>query len=145
MLQKITPFLWYNSQAEEAAKFYTSIFANSKIIETGSVAVTFELEGIEFIAFNGGPTYQFGPAISLFIRCETQEEVDYYWKRLSQGGKEIRCGWLCDPFGLSWQIVPTVLSELLGDPDPVKADRARQAMLGMKKLDIGELKKAHAG
>lgn len=145
MLQKIAPFLWYNDQAEQAAKLYTSIFPNSKIINVSPMMTMFELEGIEFIAFNGGPTFQFSAAISLFVRCETQAEVDYYWEKLTAGGKEVQCGWLVDPFGLSWQIVPNVLLELLDDDDREKAGRARQAMLGMKKLDIAALKKAHAG
>jgi predicted 3-demethylubiquinone-9 3-methyltransferase (glyoxalase superfamily) len=145
MLQKVAPFLWYNDQAGPAARFYVSIFPHSSIIEVNAMMATFVLEGLEIIAFNGGPALQLNHAISLFIRCETQEEVDYYWNKLGEGGREVQCGWLVDKFGLSWQVVPNVLSELLGDDDRQKADRAKQAMLGMKKLDIAALKKAHAG
>jgi predicted 3-demethylubiquinone-9 3-methyltransferase (glyoxalase superfamily) len=145
MLHKVTPFLWYQDQAEQAAKFYVSIFPNSKIIETGPMMATFELEGAQLIAFNGGPAQQLNHAVSLFIRCKDQEEVDYYWNKLGAGGREVQCGWLVDKFGLSWQVVPEILGDLLGDDDRVKADRAMQAMLGMVKLDIAALKKAHAG
>ena len=145
MLQKITPFLWYDNQAHEAARFYTSIFSNSRIIQTAPMMVTFELEGSQFIAFNGGPAQKLGHAMSLFIRCGTQEEIDYYWEKLLAGGKEVQCGWLVDQFGLSWQVVPEILLHLLEDEDRAKADRAMQAMLAMKKLDIDALKKAHAG
>ena len=146
MIQKVTPFLWYQEKAEEAARFYVSVFKNSKIIETNSMMATFELEGAQFIAFNGGPAQKLDHNISLFIRCETQDEVDYFWNKLkADGGREVQCGWLVDRFGLSWQVVPNILGDLLGDDDREKADRAMQAMLGMVKLDIAALKKAHAG
>jgi predicted 3-demethylubiquinone-9 3-methyltransferase (glyoxalase superfamily) len=146
MIQKVTPFLWYQEKAEEAARFYVSVFKNSKIIETNSMMATFELEGAQFMAFNGGPTHKLDHNISLFIRCETQDEVDYFWNKLkADGGREVQCGWLVDRFGLSWQVVPNILGDLLGDDDREKADRAMQAMLGMVKLDIAALKKAHAG
>lgn len=154
-MKKITPFLWFNDQAEEAVNFYTSIFKNSRITQIerygeagpgkpGSVMTTaFELNGQEFLALNGGPEYSFTPAISFYVPCETQEEVDYLWERLTKGGQEVQCGWLTDKFGLSWQIVPTVLSELLGDKDRAKANRVMEAMLQMVKLDIGKLKQAY--
>jgi predicted 3-demethylubiquinone-9 3-methyltransferase (glyoxalase superfamily) len=154
-IQKIVPFLWFDNQAEEAAKFYTSIFKNSKI---GSIrrfgekgpgpkgtvmTVTFQIEGQEFMALNGGPLFTFSPAISLFVNCETQEEVDALWEKLSEGGKKERCGWLKDKFGLSWQIIPTALGELLGDKDAEKSGRVMKAMLQMSKIDIGRLKQAY--
>jgi predicted 3-demethylubiquinone-9 3-methyltransferase (glyoxalase superfamily) len=154
-MQKITPFLWFDSQAEEAAKFYTSIFKNSKITTVarygentpgpaGSVmAVAFELDGQEFVALNGGPVFSFTPAISFYVHCQTQEEVDMFWNKLSEGGETSMCGWLKDKFGVSWQIVPTVLGELMADKDPVKANRVTQAMLKMTKLDIAKLKQAY--
>jgi len=154
-MQKITPFLWFDNQAEEAIKFYTSIFKNSKIVSAtrygdagpgpkGTVmSATFELEGQEFMALNGGPQYKFTEAISFFVNCKTQEEVDDLWKKLSEGGEEGPCGWLKDKFGLSWQIIPTVLGELLSDPDPVKSQRVMQAMLQMKKIDTAKLKQAY--
>jgi predicted 3-demethylubiquinone-9 3-methyltransferase (glyoxalase superfamily) len=161
MRQKITPFLWFESQAEEAVKFYTSIFRNSRILGTtrydeaaakaagrpvGSVlTVAFELEGQKFTALNGGPIFKFTEAISFVVDCETQAEVDYYWDKLSAGGQEVECGWLKDRFGLSWQIVPTILPEMLQDKDPEKAKRAMAAMLKMKKLSIDGLKKAYEG
>jgi predicted 3-demethylubiquinone-9 3-methyltransferase (glyoxalase superfamily) len=160
-MQKITPFLWFNDNAEEAVKFYTSVFKNSKIGKVarydeagekasgrpaGSVmTVEFQLEGQEFVALNGGPMFKFTEAISFVVNCETQEEVDYYWEKLSAGGKEVQCGWLKDKFGLSWQIVPTVLGELLSDKDAAKAQRAMEAMLKMVKLDIKKLKQAAKG
>ena len=160
-MQKITPFLWFDDNAEEAVKFYTSIFKNSKIgkiaryDEAGEKAsgrpkgsvmtVEFELEGQEFIALNGGPIFKFTEAISFVVNCETQEEVDYYWEKLSAGGKEVQCGWLKDKHGLSWQIVPTVLGELLSDKDAAKSQRVMQAMLKMVKLDIKKLKQAAKG
>jgi predicted 3-demethylubiquinone-9 3-methyltransferase (glyoxalase superfamily) len=154
-MQKITPFLWFDTQAEEAAKFYLSIFENSKIKTVtrygaagpgpkGSVmTVDFELAGQEFVALNGGPQFKFTEAISLVVNCETQQEVDEFWAKLSKGGQEVECGWLKDRYGLSWQIVPTILSKLLSDPDPKKAQRVMEAMLKMKKIDIAALKKAH--
>jgi len=156
-MPKITTFLWFDNQAEEAVNLYTSIFKNSKIKETsrygeagpgpaGSVmVVNFELNGQEFTALNGGPNFKFTEAISFVVNCETQEEVDYLWEKLTDGGEEVQCGWLKDKFGLSWQIVPTKLGELMGDPDPVKAQRVTQAMLQMEKLDIAGLQLAYEG
>ncbi len=156
-MPKIFPFLWFDSQAEEAVMFYTSIFKNSKIGSVsrygdagpgpkGSVMVMeFDLEGQKFTALNGGPVYHFTPAISFFVNCETQEEVDFLWEKLSQGGEVEQCGWLKDKFGVSWQIVPTILGQLMSDPDPEKATRVTQAMLKMIKLDIAELKRAYQG
>jgi predicted 3-demethylubiquinone-9 3-methyltransferase (glyoxalase superfamily) len=153
-IQPITPCLWFDQQAEEAAAFYVSIFPNSKIVKVvrfgeagpgpaGSVmTVEFELHGQSFVALNGGPLFQFNEAVSFMVNCHTQEEVDAYWERLSAGACEVQCGWLKDKFGLWWQVVPTVLPELLGDPDPAKAARAMKAMLTMKKLDIAALKRA---
>lgn len=155
-MQKITPFLWFDSNAEEAANFYISIFKNSKMGKIsrygdagpgpkGSVmSVTFQLEDQEFFALNGGPHFKFTPAISFFVNCETQQEVDDLWEKLSAGGRTDRCGWLQDKFGLSWQIIPTVLGQLLGDKDPQRAKRAMQAMLQMTKIDIDKLQQAAA-
>jgi predicted 3-demethylubiquinone-9 3-methyltransferase (glyoxalase superfamily) len=151
--QKIRPFLWFDNQAEEAAHFYASIFKNSKIdgtlwnsgsapVRTGAMSVTFELEGQQFIALNGGPHFSFTPAISFFVRCETQAEVDELWEKLGASGEPGQCGWLKDKFGVSWQIVPTVLGELLEDEDEAKAERTMNAMLQMTKLDIAKLKAA---
>ena len=152
-----TPCLWFDGKAEEAANFYVGLFDSGKIISTrrfgpgapfpeGSVlSVNFELDGREFMALNGGPQYQFTPAMSLFVTCETQEEVDRFWNALLEGGTPVRCGWITDRFGLSWQIVPTILDEVLQSPDREKAGRAMKAMLGMTKLDIAELKRAHDG
>ncbi len=144
-MQRITPFLWFKDKAFEAATFYTSIFENSKILSTSPMSTRFRIEGLEYIAFNGGPALKINPAISLFITCATQKEVDYYWRRLSAGGKVVQCGWVRDKFGVSWQVVPEILGDLLGDPDRAKADRAMKAMLGMKKLSIHGLMRAHAG
>lgn len=153
-MQKITPFLWFDDKAEEAAQFYMSIFKNSKLLsisrygETGPgpkgsvMTVAFELDGEKFVALNGGPNYSFSPAVSFVVNCETQQEVDQYWERLSEGGKKIQCGWLRDKYGLSWQIVPTILPELLQDKDPDKRKRVMAAMLKMVKLDIEQLKRA---
>ena len=154
--QKITPFLWFDSNAEEAVNFYTSIFKNSKpgILrrwgesgpgKPGSVmTVSFELDGQQFMALNGGPHFKFTPAISFFVNCETQEEVDHYWEKLSaDGGEKSRCGWLKDKYGISWQIVPSVLGKLLGDKDAAKANRVMQAMLQMTKLDVAALQRAY--
>lgn len=159
--QKITPFLWFDDKAEEAAKFYTSIFKNSKIGKmirydeeaaqasgrpAGSVmTVEFQLEGQEFVALNGGPHFKFTEAVSFVVNCETQEEVDYFWSKLSAGGEESRCGWLKDKFGLSWQVVPVVLIEMLTDKGTAKAKRVMHAMLQMDKIDIPILKKAYDG
>ena len=156
-MQKITPFLWFDDKAEEAANFYTSIFKNSKILniarygEAGPgpkgtvMTVTFQLEGQEFMALNGGPHYTFSPAISFFVSCETQAEVDELWEKLSAGGREDRCAWLTDKFGVSWQIVPKALLELIQDKDPVKSQRVFKAMLQMIKIDIEGLKRAYRG
>jgi predicted 3-demethylubiquinone-9 3-methyltransferase (glyoxalase superfamily) len=153
-MQKITPFLWFDTQAEEAAKFYTSIFPNSKILNTarygeagpgpkGSVmTVEFELDGQRMIALNGGPQFKFTEAISLSVDCRDQKEVDHYWSKLSQGGRESQCGWLKDKYGLSWQVNPAILGELLAGPDAKKAKRVMEAMLKMRKIDIAALKAA---
>jgi predicted 3-demethylubiquinone-9 3-methyltransferase (glyoxalase superfamily) len=155
-LAKITPCLWFDTEGEEAAKFYTTVFKNSRILDVahygsagprpeGTVmAVRFELDGHAFVALNGGPEFTFDEAISFQIACDSQAEVDEFWTRLSEGGEEGPCGWLKDRFGVSWQIVPTVLFELLGDPDQAKAQRAMAAMLGMKKIDIAEVERAAA-
>jgi len=156
-MQKISPFLWFNDNAEEAVKFYMSIFKNSKILaiarygeagpgSKGSVmTIHFQLEGQEFIALNGGPHFTFNEAISFSIDCETQEEVDELWERLSEGGQKSRCGWLKDKYGLSWQVNPRVLGEMLSDEDPKKAKRVMDAMLQMDKIDIKTLRKAYDG
>jgi len=150
-MQSITPFLWFNDQAEEAMNFYLSIFKNSAVVSTMPgpdgklLGGTFVLNGQEFMMLNGGPMYTFTPAISLFVSCDTQDEVDYYWEKLTEGGSEEPCGWLKDQFGLSWQIVPTALGNLLGDADREKAGRALQAMLQMKKIDIATLQAAFDG
>jgi predicted 3-demethylubiquinone-9 3-methyltransferase (glyoxalase superfamily) len=152
---KITPFLWFDDKAEEAANFYVSIFKNSKVISVdrfgkderspgGNVIVArFQLEGQEFLALNGGPHHKFSEAISFFVNCETQQEVDDLWARLSQGGKSISCGWLKDKYGLVWQIIPAILQKLLQDKDPAKSARVHQAMLKMQKIEIKALKEAY--
>ena len=154
-MQKITPFLWFDGKAEEAVNFYVCIFKNSRVGTItrygdagpgpkGTVMIaTFQLEGQDFIALNGGPQYTFTPAISLFVDCKTQEEVDDLWNKLSEGGKTDRCGWLTDKYGLSWQIIPSTLRELMGDKDPEKSNRVMKAMLQMTKIDIQGLKQAH--
>lgn len=149
-MKKITPFLWFDTQAEEAMNFYASIFKNSKAGEVSrgpdgkAFSVNFQLEGQDFMALNAGPLYKFNEAISLFVNCQTQAEVDELWSRLtSDGGEESRCGWLKDKYGLSWQIIPSALGELMGDPDPIKSQRVMQAMLKMNKIIIADLKKAH--
>lgn len=145
-MKKITPFLWFESQAEAAMNYYVSIFPNSKVISSSPVSVQFELEGQEFIGLNAGPQFKFNEAVSFLVDCKDQEEVDYFWNKLTaDGGEESRCGWLKDKFGLSWQIVPKALNEYLGSPDREKADRAMQAMLGMNKIVIADLKKAFDG
>jgi predicted 3-demethylubiquinone-9 3-methyltransferase (glyoxalase superfamily) len=162
-IQRINPCLWFDDQAQAAAEFYTAIFRNSRIVsvaqygEAGREAhgkppgtvmtVAFELDGQAFTALNGGPMFKFNEAISLQVNCETQEEVDDYWEKLSKGGDERaqQCGWLKDRYGLSWQVVPGVLIEMMGDPDPEKSGRAMKAMLQMKKIDIGALKRAYLG
>jgi predicted 3-demethylubiquinone-9 3-methyltransferase (glyoxalase superfamily) len=150
MTQKITPFLWFDNNAEEAIQFYTSIFKDSKVKNVqrmGETVLTgtFEINGQEFMVLNGGPRFKFTEAISLFVKCENQTEVDEYWNKLVDGGEPQQCGWLKDKFGLSWQIIPQALGELLGDKDPVKSKRVMDAMLQMKKIDIAKLKAAHAG
>ena len=156
-MQKITPYLWFDNQAEEAANFYTSIFKNSRITEVarygeagpgpaGSVMiVAFELDGQPFIALNGGPQFKFTEAISFVINCESQEEVDTMWARLTAGGEESMCGWLKDKYGLSWQVVPTALPALLNAPDPEKASRVMEVFLTMKKIDLPALQRAYDG
>jgi two-component system sensor histidine kinase QseC len=156
-MDKIATCLWFDGQAEEAAKFYVSVFKNSRIVETsyyndavpsqaGKVlTVTFELEGREFVGLNGGPQYTFSPAISMFVKCETQAEVDTLWDKLVEGGAPVQCGWLTDRYGMSWQIVPTVMLRFLQDKDREKSKRAMQAMMGMVKLDIAALEKAYEG
>jgi len=155
--QRITPFLWFDGQAEEAATFYVSIFPNSRIVSTsrygdagpgpkGSLmTASFELDGLSFTALNGGPLFKFTEAISLVVHCETQAEVDHYWDKLSAGGRQVQCGWLKDKFGLSWQIVPNALIELMQDKDAAKSQRVMAAMMQMTKIDIAQLKAAHAG
>jgi predicted 3-demethylubiquinone-9 3-methyltransferase (glyoxalase superfamily) len=154
-MQKITPFLWFDGKAEEAMNFYVSVFKNSKVVRVsrygeagpgpkGTVmSATFELDGQQFYALNGGPQFTFTPAISLFVNCETQQEVDELWDKLSEGGNKERCGWLKDKYGLSWQIIPSALGKLLGDKDPAKANRVMMAMLQMDKIDIQRLQQAH--
>jgi predicted 3-demethylubiquinone-9 3-methyltransferase (glyoxalase superfamily) len=157
MQKKITPWLWFDTQAEDAARFYTSVFGNSRITDTtrysdasprpGQVmTVSFELDGEQFVALNGGPEFTFTEAVSFQVACESQQEVDRFWAALTaDGGEESQCGWLKDKFGLSWQIVPTQLGEILGDPDPERARRAMEAMLKMSKLDIAALRRAADG
>lgn len=149
-MQKIIPFLWFDGQAEEAMNYYISIFKNSKVLslnragEGGPViSVTFQLDGQQFQALNGGPQFKFTEAVSLFVNCETQEEVDELWEKLSAGGEKSRCGWLKDKYGLSWQIIPTILGKLLNDPDPARAQRVLGAMLQMSKIDIKTLQLAY--
>ncbi len=154
-MQKITPFLWFDDKAEEAMNFYVSLFKNSKVINVSRygegaptpsgtvITATFQLEGQEFVALNGGPLFKFTEAISLFVNCETQEEVDLLWEKLSAGGEKSQCGWLKDKYGLSWQIIPRALGEMLGDKDPEKSRRVMEAMLKMSKIDIALLKQAY--
>jgi predicted 3-demethylubiquinone-9 3-methyltransferase (glyoxalase superfamily) len=158
--QKITPFLWFDTQAEEAAEFYTLIFENSRITrisryevgrevhgkEAGSVlTVAFEIEGQAFIALNGGPYFKFNEAVSFQVMCETQDEIDYFWSRLSEGGQEGQCGWLKDKYGLSWQVVPSALPQMLTDADGAKSERVMKALLQMKKFDLQALERAYTG
>jgi predicted 3-demethylubiquinone-9 3-methyltransferase (glyoxalase superfamily) len=157
MQQRIVPNLWFDTEAEEAAEFYISVFKNSRVrhvaryTEAGPrpagtvMTVEFELDGQRFVGINGGPEFKFDEAVSFQIDCETQEEIDYYWERLTDGGKESQCGWLTDRYGLSWQVVPTGMEELFDDPDPKRAERAMQALLGMSKLDIAALRSAADG
>ena len=158
-MQKITPFLWFDDKAEEAAKYYVSVFRNSRIRivarygkagaeasgrpEGTVMTVTFELDGQEFIALNGGPQFRFSEAISFVVKCETQREIDELWEKLTRGGEEVECGWLKDRYGLSWQIVPAVLDEMMSDPDPSRSQRVTEALVKMKKLDLAELEKAY--
>ena len=158
-MQKITPFLWFDDKAEEAVNLYVSVFKNSEITgitrygEAGSevagrpkgtiMTIAFQIEGQEFVALNGGPVFTFSPAISFVVNCETQEEVDKLWERLSEGGETEQCGWLRDKYGVSWQIVPTILAEMLQDKNAEKSARVMKAMLQMNKIDIKSLKKAH--
>jgi predicted 3-demethylubiquinone-9 3-methyltransferase (glyoxalase superfamily) len=149
-MQKISPFLWFDGNAEEAMNFYTSIFKDSKIVglnrhEGTVMSGTFQIEGQQFMALNGGPHFSFSPAISFFVNCETQREVDELWEKLSEGGETQRCGWLKDKFGVSWQIIPTALGELMHDKDAEKAGRVMQAMLQMDKIDIEALRQAYNG
>ena len=150
-MQKITPFLWFDDKAEEAMHFYVSIFDNSKVLSVSpgpdgrTMSVSFELEGQQFHALNGGPHFTFSPAISLFVSCETQAEVDTLWEKLSAGGSQERCGWLRDRYGISWQIIPTALGRLLGDRDRERAGRVMHAMLQMDRIDIAGLERAAAG
>jgi len=153
-MQKITPFLWFDDKAEEAMNFYVSIFKNSKVVSVsrygeagpgpkGTVmSATFQLEGLDFFALNGGPLFSFTPAISLYVNCVTQQEVDELWEKLSEGGEKQRCGWLKDKYGLSWQIIPSALSEMMQDRDPQKSARVMKAMLQMDKIEIKKLKEA---
>ena len=155
-MSQISPFLWFDTQAEEAAEFYVSVFKNSEILGVSrygegaprpagsAISVSFVLDGLEFQALNGGPEFNFTEAVSFFVSAATQAEIDDLWEKLTDGGEPGRCGWLKDKYGLSWQVVPPVLGELLGDPDPVKSGRVMQAMLGMGKLDIAGLRAAHA-
>jgi predicted 3-demethylubiquinone-9 3-methyltransferase (glyoxalase superfamily) len=157
-VQKITPFLWFDDRLEDAVNFYTSVFPNAKVtnisrygdagpLPAGTImTATFELEGQEFMALNGGPEFTFNEAVSFFVKCENQAEIDSLWNKLTaDGGSEQPCGWLKDKFGLSWQIIPNALGQYLGDPDPAKAQRVMQAMLQMKKIDVAALEKAYAG
>lgn len=141
--QKITPFLWFDSQALEAAKFYCTIFKNSKIVNASPMVVTFELEGQKFMGLNGGPQFKFTEAFSLFVECESQEEVDELWGKLSAGGAKSQCGWLKDKYGLSWQVIPSILMKLMSDPDPVKSKRVMDAMMKMSKIEIKKLQEAY--
>jgi len=155
MMQKITPFLWFDNNAEEAANFYVSIFKNSKVLNIarygdagpgpkGTVlTVNFEIDGEKFIALNGGPQFKFTEAVSFVVNCETQEEIDYFWEKLSAGGEKSQCGWLKDKYGLSWQVVPTILGELMGGNDAERSNRVMQAILQMQKLEIEPLKRAY--
>jgi predicted 3-demethylubiquinone-9 3-methyltransferase (glyoxalase superfamily) len=157
MRAKISPNLWFDTEAEQAAEFYTSVFPNSRIVgtthyneagprEAGTVmTVEFELDGQRFLGINGGPEFTFSEAVSFEIHCEDQAEIDYYWEKLTDGGSEGPCGWCKDAFGLSWQVTPAGMEELFGDADPSRAERAMKAMFGMKKLDIGELRRAADG
>ena len=155
MSLKIKPSLWFDDNAEEATNFYVSVFRNSEVLsisrhgesgpaaEAPVLATTFQLDGLEFLAINGGPHFKFTEATSFMIDCKSQEEVDYFWEKLSAGGQTSQCGWLKDKFGLSWQVIPSILGELMQDPDPAKSNRVMQAMLQMTKIDIAKLQEAH--
>jgi predicted 3-demethylubiquinone-9 3-methyltransferase (glyoxalase superfamily) len=145
-MKKITPFLWFDKQAEDAMNYYVSIFKNAKVIHASPQMVQFELDGQEFIGLNAGPQHKFNEAVSMFVHCEDQAEVDYFWNALTaDGGEESMCGWLKDKYGLSWQIVPKQLGELMGDPDPAKSQRVIQAMLKMKKIIVADLQRTYDG
>ena len=150
-MKKVTPFFWFGGRVDEAAKFYVSVIKNSKILSDDDAgerlysSVRVSLDGQELTLFHGGPHYELSPAVSLFVQCETQAEVDELWEKLSEGGEKSRCGWLVDKFGLSWQIIPTALMEMLGDPDDAKSDRVQEAMMGMIKIDIAALQRAYDG
>lgn len=146
--QKITPFLWFNGRVEEAINFYTSVFKDAKIKNMNRISdkiftATFELEGQEFMILDGGPHYTMSPAISFFVKCKDQEEVDYYWNKLTSNASEEQCGWLKDQFGVSWQIIPDALGKLMGSPDPVKSQNVMNAMMKMKKIIVSDLQAAH--
>lgn len=140
--QKIVPFLWFDGQIEEAVTFYTSVFKDAQVGNINPMTATFYLHGQEFMLLNGGPMFKFNEAVSFFVKCDSQEEVDYFWSKLSAGGSEGRCGWLKDQFGLSWQVVPNVLGKLMGDKDQAKAGRVMQALMGMNKISIQQLEEA---
>ena len=145
-MKKITPFLWFDGNIEQVVDFYTTVFPNAHVVSMNPVTAAFVIEGQEFIALNGGPQFKFNEAVSFFIRCETQSEIDYFWQHLTaDGGVESQCGWLKDKFGLSWQVVPSLLGEYLGSPDRARAQRVMQAMLKMTKLDIAALEVAYEG
>jgi predicted 3-demethylubiquinone-9 3-methyltransferase (glyoxalase superfamily) len=156
-MPRITPCLWFETQAEEAARYYVSIFKNSKVgrisyygegapMPKGTVlTVTFTLDGQEFMGLNGGPAFKFTEAVSFMVNCKTQKEIDRYWAKLSEGGREVECGWVKDRYGLSWQIVPAEIGKMIADKNPARASRVLQAVMGMKKLDLAALKKAYAG
>jgi predicted 3-demethylubiquinone-9 3-methyltransferase (glyoxalase superfamily) len=145
-MRKITPFLWFESQADEAAQFYVSVFKNAKLLHSDAISASVELEGQELHLFNGGPHFKLSPAFSLFVNCESQTEIDGYWEKLTaDGGKESQCGWLEDKYGVSWQIAPSILVKYLTDPDPVKAGRVRDVMMPMQKLDLAALQRAYNG
>lgn len=144
-MSKVTPFLWFDGQAEEAAAFYVSLVPGSRVTSVNAMTVTFELDGRPFIALNGGPHFKFNEAVSFSVSCESQEEVDRYWAALTEGGEEGRCGWCKDRFGLSWQVTPVGLGQMLSDPDPARSKRVMEAMLGMKKIDVAALRRARDG
>jgi predicted 3-demethylubiquinone-9 3-methyltransferase (glyoxalase superfamily) len=144
-LQRITPFLWFDNQAHEAAEYYCSIFKNSKVLQSNPMVCSFKLDGQQFMALNGGPQFKFTEAISFVVNCESQDELDYYWDALTKGGKEVQCGWLKDRYGLSWQIVPTVVGKYMNDKDSTKSKRVYDALMKMVKIDIKKLEDAYKG